>query len=240
MYRNLGKLMAGTFLTKDINLPIDFPVFFWKYMCGEVLTFEDYKQGIDKDAEKLVANAVEMLGLDGGVDDLEDMYPGIATALEEVPTAEDAVRHYFVHNYDVPLNEIRAGMQSVIPGHVLQLIPWRDLKMAICGTPHVRADYLIGELQYEGGVPDNVQQWLQSVLKGFSNEERCLFLKFCSGQRRPPLHHKIKVAFKGQLQGLPTARTCGYLLELRQVSSEQQLATNLLTAIRGCQDFGFL
>eukprot|EP00760_Papus_ankaliazontas_P008084 PhM_4_TR13660/c0_g1_i1/m.26980 len=244
MYRNLGKLMGGVVLSQgDAVIPADFPVFFWKFMVGETLTFDDYNT-VDKDCEKTVQNTVTWYMADP--EEVEEHYPGITAAAASVAdksdeaALRDAVEKYFVHVHDAALGVIRDGLQSVIPSRVLQLMPWRDLMARVCGVPDVTADFLLSEINYAGGVPDRIQRWLSNAIRSFSNEERCLFLKFVSGQRRPPLHSKIQVSYNNGLSGLPTARTCGYLLELRRATSEKELVSMLLQAIRNCQDFGFL
>eukprot|EP00759_Apiculatamorpha_spiralis_P013088 PhF_6_TR1991/c0_g1_i1/m.3342 len=238
IYRNLGKLMAGVLLNNDINIPADFPPMFWKFMAGDDITFEDYIASIDRNADTMVTQAVSLAG---SHEELDELLPGIAVTFKDNQGKSDEyiIQQYLIHRYDAPLKLIREGMASVIPIHVLETIPWKDMCVLINGIPDVTYQFLLEETVFDG-CPDNVKQWLLAVLKAFSNEERALYMKFCTGQKRPPLYHKMKVTYSAHLNGLPSARTCSYLLELRKVTSEAHLQEQLLTAIRGCQDFGFL
>lgn len=107
--------------------------------------------------------------------------------------------------------------------------------------------------EYQGYSPnDLVISRFWHVLRGFSQEERALFLQFVTGTAKVPLD-----GFKA-LQGsdgikrfnihkaencrhlLPTAHTCFNQLDLPDYTSEEILREKLLLAIReGAQGFGF-
>eukprot|EP00759_Apiculatamorpha_spiralis_P055500 PhF_6_TR7829/c0_g1_i1/m.11318 len=228
MYEGLGRLLAGAFLQPNITIPVDFPVFFWKFMVEDKLTFEDYKASIDPDVD------LAMLAL-CPEDDLEESYPGCSKTLAEGGKLED----HLLHLYDVPLQHIRAGMRYVIPQSILCLLSHATFAKGVAGVPEITFPQLKDSINFSASSPEEMKKWVLNVLKKFSNEERCLFVRFCTGLRRFPLPAKIEVSFTPMV-GLPIAHTCSSSIEIsRATSSVDELAKKLKMAIRECTDFGF-
>jgi len=78
-------------------------------------------------------------------------------------------------------------------------------------------------------------QWLWSILEGFSNSERVLFMRFVSGRSRLPANladfsQRFQVMKVDRpLNGLPTAQTCFFQLRLPPYSTKVCLTYCLLS-----------
>jgi E3 ubiquitin-protein ligase HECTD4 len=99
-----------------------------------------------------------------------------------------------------------AGLSSVIPVHLLPLLTPLDVELRTCGWPQVDLDFLrvcfymnripeqvmISHLQahtmYQVGLmeTDTHVQFFWQVLREFSQEELCRFIKFACNQERIP------------------------------------------------------
>lgn len=80
-------------------------------------------------------------------------------------------------------------------------------------------------------------QMFWSVIEGFSEQERCLLLKFVTSCSRPPLlgfkelYPPFCVMSGGREQRLPSASTCMNLLKLPMFPDRESMRSKLLYAI---------
>jgi E3 ubiquitin-protein ligase HUWE1 len=109
----------------------------------------------------------------------------------------------------------------LVPPELISIFSPTELELLICGLPDVDIDDLKANTDYHQYRPtDSMIIWFWEVLKGFSREEKALFLQFVTGTSKVPLEgfanlqgmrglqrFSIHKAYGGQGL-LPSAHTC--------------------------------
>eukprot|EP01041_Mallomonas_annulata_P000793 gene793-1538_t len=145
------------------------------------------------------------------------------------------------------------GFHDLAPAELVSIFSPTELELLICGLPDVDMDDLKFNTEYhQYRETDQVIIWLWDVLRGFSREERAMFLQFVTGTSKVPLDGFANLQgmrgaqrfsvhrSHGDVTALPSAHTCFNQLDLPPYSSIEELKEKLLMAIReGSEGFGF-
>jgi E3 ubiquitin-protein ligase HUWE1 len=144
------------------------------------------------------------------------------------------------------------GFHDLVPAELISIFDAQELELLISGLPDIDLDDLRAHTDYSGYKCSDLQiTWFWNVLRGFSKEEKALFLQFVTGTSKVPLEgfqslsgsdglrrFNIHKAYGSHL--LPSAHTCFNQLDLPEYSSEEETREKLLVAIReGSEGFGF-
>jgi E3 ubiquitin-protein ligase HUWE1 len=74
------------------------------------------------------------------------------------------------------------GFYDLVPPELISLFSPTELELLICGLPDVDVDDLAAHTDYhQYREVDEIIVWFWDVLRGFSREERALFLQFVTG-----------------------------------------------------------
>lgn len=144
------------------------------------------------------------------------------------------------------------GFHELVPPELISIFDAQELELLISGLPDIDLDDLRAHTDYSGYKSGDLQiTWFWNVLRGFSKEEKALFLQFVTGTSKVPLEgfgnltgsdgprrFNIQKAFGSHL--LPCAHTCFNQLDLPEYKTEEDLKEKLLICIReGSEGFGF-
>ncbi|KAG5177046.1 hypothetical protein JKP88DRAFT_202624 [Tribonema minus] len=145
------------------------------------------------------------------------------------------------------------GFHELVPPELVSIFTPAELELLISGMPTIDLDDLQANTEYTGYKSSDAPiQAFWSVLRGFTHEERALFLQFVTGTSKVPLEgfaqlqgmrgvqrFNIHRAYGGA-HLLPSAHTCFNQLDLPEYTSEDQTRARLLLAIKeGATGFGF-
>lgn len=141
------------------------------------------------------------------------------------------------------------GFFSVIPQEDLLLFFRHDeLKRLVCGDEEstVDVDDWQQHCEYSRCAPRDppVQQFWE-VVRGLTQQQKALLLRFVTSTRRPPLfgfselEPKFTVMLTDDVDHLPSASTCFNLLKLPKYSSVAKMRDFLIMAIEGTDSFSF-
>ena len=107
------------------------------------------------------------------------------------------------------------------------------------------ADVLLPNLEFKPGYGYETQiQFFRNVIAGFDSEELSMFLRFSTGigrlpaSRRYPAGQKLTVRFMpDQLEHLPSAHTCFWVVDVPPYEDQEDMAKKLRLAIAAPQPF---
>lgn len=162
----------------------------------------------------------------------------------EAPHFAELVENFRLHESDNQIALVRQGLATVVPVDLLSLWSWQELELQVCGKPSIDIDLLKEHTRYESLSSDSPQvNAFWEALRGFSEEDKGLFLRFVWGRSRLPLADKgwgegFKIQHRGSSgdvdMQLPVAHTCFFMLELPAYTSAAAAADRILYAIRNC------
>ena len=151
------------------------------------------------------------------------------------------------------LNAFLEGFHDLVPAELVSIFDAQELELLISGLPTIDLEDLRAHTEYHGyKLSDPIITWFWNVLRGFSDEEKALFLQFVTGSSKVPLDgfqdlrgsrgvqmFSIHKAFGAS--NLPCAHTCFNQLDLPEYASEEDLKEKLMLAIReGSEGFGIV
>jgi hypothetical protein len=149
-----------------------------------------------------------------------------AAAARALTSVEPLIRH------------IRRGLYSVVPPRAVRMLTWRELETAVAGKPEVDLRLLRAHTDYEGyRVTDPTITFFWRALESFTQEERCLFIRFAWGRvrlptgRRWPKRFKITRRSAADVGSLPLAHTCFFSVEIPPYPTEERMRSALLAAV---------
>ena len=149
------------------------------------------------------------------------------------------------------LDSFLEGFHDLVPPELVSIFDAQELELLISGLPTIDLEDLRAHTEYNGyKLSDPIINWFWNVLRGFSDEEKALFLQFVTGTSKVPLDgfqdlrgsrgvqiFSIHKAFGAN--NLPCAHTCFNQLDLPEYKSEEELKEKLTLAIReGSEGFG--
>ena len=80
------------------------------------------------------------------------------------------------------------GFHELVPPELISIFDAQELELLISGLPDIDLDDLRAHTDYHGYKPtDPCIGFLWTVLRGFSKEEKALFLQFVTGTSKVPL-----------------------------------------------------
>ncbi|KAG8252876.1 putative E3 ubiquitin-protein ligase herc1 [Homalodisca vitripennis] len=154
----------------------------------------------------------------------------------------DQAINFRLHEMDLQVAAIREGMSWLVPVPLLSLVTAAYLEQLVCGVAHISISQLRKIARYRDLDENNtLVQWLWTVLEGFSDSERVLFMRFVSGRSRLPanladLSQRFQIMkVERTIDGLPTAQTCFFQLRLPPYSCVERMAERLRYAINNCR-----
>ena len=104
--------------------------------------------------------------------------------------------HARLHEFDLQVNAVRAGMSQVIPVPILALFTGAELESMVCGSPEIPVESFKSITTYNNIDPHApLVQWFWEILAEFTNQERSLFLRFVWGRTRLP---RSSIDFRGK------------------------------------------
>eukprot|EP00658_Telonema_sp_P-2_P021694 TRINITY_DN18650_c0_g1_i1.p1 TRINITY_DN18650_c0_g1~~TRINITY_DN18650_c0_g1_i1.p1 ORF type:complete len:349 (+),score=105.86 TRINITY_DN18650_c0_g1_i1:128-1174(+) len=201
MFEFLGQLLGIALRTKNL-LSLDWPPLVWKALVATPVGMSDLR-GVDL----CVAQALDTLyDLEGhGVtrevftdyfdetfvtrnsagDTVELCGGGAARAVTYENHVEfaDAMERYRLQEATQQIAAIRRGMATVVPCGLLSLFTHRELEMHIAGCPVMDLSLLRSCTTYSSGASEDDPhvQGMWEALENFSEEQRCMFLRFVWG-----------------------------------------------------------
>jgi E3 ubiquitin-protein ligase HERC1 len=254
--------LIGLCLRTRATLPFELAVTVWQGLLGETCTLAEYER-VDKaqadfvarvrdnsdpncpNMEEEVYNAVygELVDFTIARSDQQakvDLKPGGASQQLTYATRHEwaaLAEAYLVHECDVQLAALRAGLSQIVPLESLYLLTPTELERLVIGEK----DWSVLDLKRGAEVRGHHEavHYLWEVLGEFSPEEKALFCRFAWGRSRMPERCAgVKfivelVPLRGQL---PVAHTCFFQLDLPRYTSKEVLKEKLLSAIYYCKD----
>jgi E3 ubiquitin-protein ligase HERC2 len=155
----------------------------------------------------------------------------------------DALERFKLHEFDVQVAAVRAGLATIVPLQWLELFSGEDLAIMVCGKSIVDIELLKSVAEYSSCSPsDDHVKLFWAVLEGFDHAERAMFLKFTWGRSRLPLKasdfpQKFKISNFNQSpadQYYPVSHTCFFQLELPRYSNLEIARARIKYAIYNC------
>ena len=112
------------------------------------------------------------------------------------------------------------------------------------GVP-LTSDVILPNLEFKPGYGYETQiQFFRNVIAAFSSEELSMFLRFSTGigrlpaSRKFPAGQKLTIRFMpDQLENLPSAHTCFWVVNVPPYEDQEDLARKLRLAIAAPQPF---
>ncbi|ODM97024.1 putative E3 ubiquitin-protein ligase HERC1 [Orchesella cincta] len=259
-FKFIGILFGVAIRTKK---PVAIPLapLIWKILCREEVSSEDLEE-VDALYVKGLKAVKDNVSSQFDAENFHEVIPlecyeGTSSTGRVVPIVPggraipltfssrmdyiDKAIHFRIHEMDLQIAAIREGMAGIVPCPLLTLMTGSHLEQLVCGLPDISVGLLKQIVRYrEMDESHELVQWLWSILEGFSNAERVLFLRFVSGRSRLPANladfsQRFQVMRVDRpLNGLPTAQTCFFQLRLPPYTSKEIMCERLRYAISNC------
>lgn len=197
MYCFLGKLMGIAIRSKNY-LAINLPSIIWKLLVQDAPLMEDLEEidlhqfqslhdmrnihckGIDRNSfsdifyetfTTMSSDQREVELISGGSD--------ISVTFDNRLERCDLVENYRLHEFDNQAREVRKGLGSVVPHHLLTLFTWDQLEVMVCGRITMDLALLKSMTSYSSCLEsDDHIKFFWQVMEGFSDDERSTFLRY--------------------------------------------------------------
>jgi hypothetical protein len=263
MLHCLGRFMGICVRRGDV-IPLSLDRVVWKLLVGDEPTVEDLAC-VDVAAAESVSSLSNIEALGIAPDEFEmcfgEMYfvyrnsakievPLMENGAETCVTYEttkkfaDLVLRMRLHEAQEHVEQIKAGMATVVPVGCFALWSWRELEARVCGNPQIDTKVLRKRCRYEGGLTESDQhvRFLWQVLESMGQQDLQRFLRFVWGRSRLPPEGSplwengfcISGADDLGPNGLPRAHTCFFQIDLPRYESRQLCEDRVLFAIRNC------
>ena len=177
---------------------------FYKHVIGAAVDYTDIEAtepDYFKSLRQILAFPLDELGLEltfsaeaqiFGRMEVVDLVPGGRNLAVTDENKGEYVRLVATHRMT---NSIRAqidafldGFYDLVPPELITLFSPTELELLICGLPDIDLDDLRANTEYQGFQPaDASVQHLWEALRGFSRQDRALFLQFVTGTSKVPL-----------------------------------------------------
>jgi hypothetical protein len=264
-----GQLM-GIAIRSQCVLDLDLSPVFWKTLLHVPCNMQDLSI-IDYTTYKMLEfrNPVTHEGY--SVDEYNDSYDTLtwSTVLSDGDSSVELRPHgkqrrvKYADRYDyaaavvkarfsescIQMNNIRAGLYSIIPSNALTLLTHHELAERVCGNVNIdlavlRRHTVYAPKKYSDAHPYIVTFW--SVLSSFSADECKMFLTFCWARNRLPVDSgtstatshtwrlKVNINESSKADDLPTSETCFFNLNIPLYPTVEQLHGKLLFAVTNC------
>lgn len=263
--RVIGKAICDGFL-----LDAHFTRSFYKHILGQAISYHDleaidptyYKNMMtllsmnhaDVQYLELTFSAeVDLFGETTTVDLVENGRNITVTGDNILDYVQLDAHHRMTAAIRKQLDAFLEGFHDLVPPELVSIFDAQELELLISGLPAIDLEDLRAHTEYNGyKLSDPIINWFWNVLRGFSDEEKALFLQFVTGTSKVPLDgfqdlrgsrgvqmFSIHKAFG--VKNLPCAHTCFNQLDLPEYTSEEDLKEKLMMAIReGSEGFGIV
>ncbi|EQC37076.1 hypothetical protein SDRG_05303 [Saprolegnia diclina VS20] len=270
MYHFLGQIL-GIILRTKVLVRIDFATSIWKRLVGSPVDASDLA-AVDASAyalleqlksllaqhgtEPAVAEAtLDALDLnfttnlsDGSMVNLTPDGADRRVTWADLPEYMERVLETRLHESDRAIDAIKQGLCTIVPANAVALFSHDELEVRICGRAEIDVTLLMAHTEYDEDVSadDAFVQRFWRVLDGFSQDDRCAFLRFVSARSRLPMdQHGFTQKFKIQAasgegmtqnpdDSLPKSHTCFFALLLPKYSTDDVCRKQFLYAIHNC------
>lgn len=257
MFEFLGTLF-GICIRTGVRFPLDLPAFVWKPLVDQPLTRADLA-AVDQnliqilnfvescDVETLDASLNDHFTIelsDGQIVELKENGAGIKVNSSNRAEYVELVLKVRLNEHAEQISAIKTGLGRIFPVHLLSLLSWEELEIAVCGVPTIDIELLRRHTKYgEGLTADSLQvEMLWSILTEFSQQQRRMFIRFAWAQERLPTDDAeferthTRLLIKPAIGGipdvsLPRSDTCFFNLELPHYSTTEIMRDKLLYAI---------
>nr|XP_009477774.1 PREDICTED: E3 ubiquitin-protein ligase HECTD3-like [Pelecanus crispus] len=252
-YEWIGQLMGAALRSKEF-LVLSLPALVWKQLAGEEVSWS-------KDFAAVDSELVKLLEVLEGVDReaFEFMFGRELTytvvrsdqrMVELIPNGSSTVVRYEDRKEFIRLVQrarleeskeqiaaLRAGLLSVVPQPVLDLLTWQQLEKKVCGDPEITVAELRRFITFEDFSSDDtrIQNFLEA-LNNFTSEDLSRFLKFVTGRSRLPVQITVYPERENlnALDLMPQASTCSCTFFLPNYSSAKACEELVRYAVYNC------
>ncbi|XP_069088919.1 E3 ubiquitin-protein ligase HECTD3-like isoform X2 [Pleurodeles waltl] len=252
-YEWIGQLMGAARRGKEF-LVLALPGLVWKQLTGEPVSWNGDFPAVDAVLVKLL-EVMEVMDKDtfdfqfSG----ELMYTTVLSdqrLVELIPNGASTPVRYNDRKEFIRLVQkacleeskeqiaaMKAGLLTVVPQAVLDLLTWQELERKVCGDPEISVEALKNFTQLQDLQPTDTRvQYFWEALNNFTNEDRSHFLRFVSGRTRLPAIIHIQPARSSSEvpDNLPESCTCSSILYLPNYTSAKVCEEKLRYAAYNC------
>ncbi|KFP33694.1 E3 ubiquitin-protein ligase HECTD3, partial [Colius striatus] len=245
-YEWIGQLMGAALRSKEL-LILALPALVWKQLAGEEVFWSKDFATVDSELVTVDKEAFEfMFGK-------ELTYTTVLSdqrMVELIPGGSSTVVHYEDRKEFIRLVQkarlgeskeqiaaMRAGLLSVVPLPVLDLLTWQQLEEKVCGIPEITLAELRKFIRFEDFSSDDtrIQNFLEA-LNNFTSEDLSHFIKFVTGRRRLPVEITVypNRSHSDAVDLMPEASTCSSSFFLPNYSSAKTCEELLRYTVYNC------
>jgi E3 ubiquitin-protein ligase HUWE1 len=177
---------------------------FYKHLLGMAVDYNDI-EAIEPDyfksLKQILDMPLDMLGLEltfsaeantFGKYEVVDLIPNgrnVAVTDENKPEYVRLIAHHRMTSaIRAQIDSFLEGFYDLVPPELVSIFSPTELELLICGLPDVDLDDLQANTEYhQYRDNEDVILWFWETLRGFSREERALFLQFLTGTSKVPL-----------------------------------------------------
>ena len=196
-----GHLMDAHFTRCSLNIAVDLLKFsrsFYKHVLGAPVDYNDL-EALEPEyynsLKAILEVPIEALGLEltfsaetqtfGKVEIIDLVSNG-----RNIPVTDEnkfdyvqlVAQHRMTTGIKSQIDAFLRGFYELVPAELISIFSPTELELLICGLPDVDIDELRINTEYhQYRATDTCIQWFWEVLKGFSREDRALFLLFVTG-----------------------------------------------------------
>ncbi|KDO31550.1 hypothetical protein SPRG_03479 [Saprolegnia parasitica CBS 223.65] len=270
MYHFLGQIL-GIILRTKVLVRIDFATSIWKRLVGSPVDASDLaaidapayalleqlkallaQHAIEPEVAEATLDALDLTFTtnlsDGSMVNLTPDGGDRQVTWANLPEYMERVLETRLHESDRAIDAIKQGLCTIVPANAVALFSPDELEVRICGRAEIDVDLLMAHTEYDEDVSadDAFVQRFWRVLHGFSQDDRCAFLRFVSARSRLPMdQHGFTQKFKIQAasgegmtqnpdDSLPKSHTCFFALLLPKYSTDDVCRKQFLYAIHNC------
>lgn len=268
LFKFVGRVVGKAIVDGQL-MEAHFTRSFYKHMLGLPVHYTDL-EAIDSQVFKSCKDIMEQPLADIGLEDTLTFAAvverfGKMETVELIPngkeiyvTEENKAEYVRLNAHHRMTSAIRSqidnfldGFYDLVPAELISLFSPAEVELLICGLPAVDVDDLQANTDYGGyRSSDSIIGWFWEEIKGYSKEEKAMFLQFVTGTSKVPLGgfaaltgmqgpQKFKIVRGHEPEHLPSAHTCYNQLDLPSYRSQQELHDKLLLAITEGGGFGF-
>nr|XP_046264244.1 E3 ubiquitin-protein ligase HECTD3-like isoform X2 [Scatophagus argus] len=252
-YKWIGQLMGGALRGKDY-LVLALPGLVWKQLTGEAVSWSKDFPAVDSELVNLL-EAMENMDQETfefrfgdelvyttllSDDQMVELIPGgshVTVRYEDRSEFIRLVQKARLEESKQQIAAMQAGLLTVIPQAVLDLLTWQEVEKKMCGDPEITVEALKRLTHYEFLEQSDVRvQYLWEALTNFTNEDRSRFLRFVTGRSRLPAPICVIPGEQGsdRADALPQSSTCSRLLYLPNYPSAKVCEEKLRYAAYNC------
>ncbi|XP_078527890.1 E3 ubiquitin-protein ligase HECTD3-like isoform X1 [Lissotriton helveticus] len=253
-YQWIGQLMGAALRGKEF-LVLALPGLVWKQLTGEPVSWSVDFPAVDS----VLVNLLEVMEVidkdtfdyqfcgeltyttvlsDQQVVELIPNGASVAVRYEDRKEFIRLVRKTRLEESKEQIAAMQAGLLTVVPQAVLDLLTWQELEKKICGDPEITVEALKKFTQFQDMKPaDTRVQYFWEALNNFTSEDRSHFLRFVSGRSRLPalIHiYPEKSGSEDITDNLPESCTCSSILYLPRYPSAKVCEEKLRYAAYNC------